>query len=186
MRVTGGDLRGRTLTAPYGLQVRPTTDKIRQAIFNILAYETPDARALDLFCGSGALGIEALSRGAESVIFVDQGAKSITALKENLASLGLDGEILKHDWREAVRRLRGRGVQCGLVFADPPYRRVSASTIWRALTEKPDQSPSLLAEGGILIIESAADETPAQRARILKERVFGQTKVTFYTHPNPE
>lgn len=184
MRVTGGEYRGRKLKAPAGLDVRPTTDKIRQAIFNILAHETPGARVLDLFCGCGSLGIEALSRGAESVVFVDEANKSLQSLRGNLAELSLEAEILALDWKVALRRLSESGRTFDLIFADPPYGRIAAKTIVAGLT--PNGAASLLAPDGIFIMESEIEAQPAGELRVLKERKFGQTKITFYTHKNNE
>lgn len=189
MRITGGELRGRTISAPRGMAVRPTTDKVRQSIFNILAHEIPEAKVIDLFCGCGSLGLEALSRGAESVVFVDVSEKSIRSLQQNLKSLDLKSEVIQADWHTALNKLRESGRSFDLVFADPPYHDVKPE--WIARQVFPDalktdrDTPALLGPEGILIIESEADAPPVESARLLKERTFGQTKVSFYTHLNP-
>jgi 16S rRNA (guanine966-N2)-methyltransferase len=125
MRVVGGSLRGRTLAAPKSQSIRPTADRLREALFNILvhAYDNPiaGARVLDLFAGTGALGIEALSRGAAFALFVDDGAEARALLRENVATLGLGGtsRIFR---REATKLGPAHPVEpFSLAFLDPPY-----------------------------------------------------------------
>src|SRR5262245_44341850 len=125
MRIVGGRLRGRALAAPKSNAVRPTADRLREALFNILvhAYDDPvtDARVLDLFAGTGALGLEALSRGASFALFVDDGAEARALLRENVATLGLGGatRIFR---RDATRLGDAHPVEpFSLVFLDPPY-----------------------------------------------------------------
>lgn len=125
MRVIAGRYRGTRLRAPRGEATRPTSDRVREALFSILV-SVQDLRVLDLFAGSGALGIEALSRGAGSAVFVDSAAAAMDAVNRNLESLGLDAEVVR---RPAVAFLEGaaiRGAQYDLVFVDPPYRLASA------------------------------------------------------------
>src|SRR3954466_11889043 len=122
MRVIAGSYGGRTLKAPVGDATRPTSDRVREALFSILGERTHGARVLDLFAGSGALGIEALSRGAQSVTFVDDAPAAIKAVAGNLQALSADAEVRR---REALRFLRAasaRGAQYDLVFLHPPYR----------------------------------------------------------------
>jgi 16S rRNA (guanine966-N2)-methyltransferase len=125
MRVVGGSLRGRTLAAPKSQSIRPTADRLRESLFNILihAYDNPiaGARVLDLFAGTGALGIEALSRGAAFTLFVDDGAEARALLRENVATLGLGGtsRIFR---RDATKLGPAHPVEpFALVFLDPPY-----------------------------------------------------------------
>ena len=125
MRVVGGDLRGRTLAAPKSQAIRPTADRLRESLFNILAHAYGDpiggARVLDLFAGTGALGIEALSRGAAFALFVDDGAEARALLRENVASLGLGGttRIFR---RDATKLGPAHPIEpFSLVFLDPPY-----------------------------------------------------------------
>jgi 16S rRNA (guanine966-N2)-methyltransferase len=127
MRVVGGSLRGRALAAPKSQQIRPTADRLRESLFNILlhAYDDPvtDARVLDLFAGTGALGIEALSRGAAFTLFVDDGAEARALLRENVATLGLGGtsRIFR---RDATKLGPAHPVEpFALAFLDPPYGR---------------------------------------------------------------
>ncbi|MEA2993640.1 MAG: rRNA (guanine966-N2)-methyltransferase [Alphaproteobacteria bacterium] len=125
MRVVGGRLRGRTLTAPKSQAIRPTADRLRESLFNILihAYENPivDARVLDLFAGTGALGIEAISRGAAFVLFVDDGVEARSLLRANVEALGLGG-VTRVFRRDATKLGVVHPVEpFSLVFADPPY-----------------------------------------------------------------
>ncbi len=127
MRVIGGRLRGHPLVAPRGAATRPTADRVREALFSILgsADAVTDARVLDLFAGSGALGIEALSRGAAEAVFVDSSTAAIGAIKRNLAALGLSAEVRRQRALVYLQAARGRRRQYDLVFLDPPYGHAS-------------------------------------------------------------
>src|SRR5881392_796168 len=122
MRVIAGEYGGRRLQTPAGLDTRPTSDRVREALFSILGERVADARVLDLFAGSGALGLEALSRGAAEATFVDSAPAAIRALRENLAALAAEAELRRED---ALRFLDGAARarrHYDLVFLDPPYR----------------------------------------------------------------
>src|SRR3954447_1010930 len=122
MRVIAGIYGGRRLQAPPGTDTRPTSDRVREALFSILGDRVQDARVLDLFAGSGALGLEALSRGAETVTFVDDNRAAIAAIKGNLAALKANADVRQTD---ALRFLGGAsesGAQYDLILLDPPYR----------------------------------------------------------------
>ncbi|UCD18648.1 MAG: 16S rRNA (guanine(966)-N(2))-methyltransferase RsmD [Candidatus Zixiibacteriota bacterium] len=176
MRVTGGRYRGRLLKTSPGLQARPTADKTRQAIFNILMKDVENKMVLDLFAGSGSLGIEALSRGAESALFVESGRPQVHVIRENLTMLGLDAEVIERDCRSACRYLAKVGRKFDLIFADPPYREYAPLQIVDLVTHY-----DLLAPGGFLIIEhKSRQETATEKMAVLKQRRFGQTEVTFY------
>ncbi|MCH9031742.1 MAG: 16S rRNA (guanine(966)-N(2))-methyltransferase RsmD, partial [candidate division Zixibacteria bacterium] len=153
----------------------PSTDKTRQAIFNILSHETPGARVLDLFAGSGALGIEALSRGAKSAVFVDKSSPVIDVLKQNLKSLELSERVINSDWKKALKSLSDAGLEFELIFADPPYDEFPQEDVAAVIAKV-----SLLASEGILIIESSVRDTPASSLTLLKTRVFGHTQISFY------
>lgn len=153
MRIIGGLARGRQLFCPRGLEVRPTQDKIRGAVFNILANVVEGSIVLDLFAGTGALGIEALSRGARQCVFVERDVRAIQALRKNLELTGFAtrGTILKRDVFKCFPELQKRGMRFGLVFIAPPY------ALWEGPKERqrlfdlvsaPDESP--LRPGGIL------------------------------------
>ncbi len=122
MRIVAGAYGGRRLTAPRGGRVRPTSDRVREALFSILG-TVAGARVLDLFAGSGALGIEALSRGAAEATFVDSAPAAARAVRANLDALGIGAEVRRADARAFLRSARAGGRQYDLVFLDPPYRR---------------------------------------------------------------
>ncbi|MDE2357089.1 MAG: 16S rRNA (guanine(966)-N(2))-methyltransferase RsmD [Alphaproteobacteria bacterium] len=180
MRIISGDHRGRVIAAPAGQGTRPTSDRTRQALFNVLAHASwapalAGARVLDLFAGSGALGLEALSRGAAFAAFVDMAPAAIAAITDNLRVLGLS------DRGQALKRLAPRlGVWAGtpfdLVFVDPPYGKGLIHPALAALIEG-----RWLAPGAVLAVERAADEvlvTPDGFAD-LDDRVWGAAAVTF-------
>jgi 16S rRNA (guanine966-N2)-methyltransferase len=125
MRVIAGAHRGARLRAPRGASTRPTSDRVREALFSILA-DVDGERVLDLFAGSGALAIEALSRGASSATFVDSSAAAVAAIRANLASLGLEAEVHRRRALDFLETARISGRLYDLVFVDPPYRLASA------------------------------------------------------------
>jgi 16S rRNA (guanine966-N2)-methyltransferase len=150
MRVVAGRYGGRRLSAPKGEAVRPTSDRVREALFSILGARVQDARVLDLFAGSGALGIEAISRGAASVTFVDSAPGAVKAVRQNLATLGIeDAEVQRAEARAFARAAPRGGRQYDLVFLDPPYGQAEA--LGRELAEA---IAALLAPGGVVVSES--------------------------------
>lgn len=176
MRIVAGEQRGRSLVAPKGQSTRPTADKTRQAIFNVLEHapwgrRLGGARVVDLFAGSGALGLEALSRGAASCLFVDSNVEARTAIAANLDALGLTGRA------RIASLLAGEG-SADLVFLDPPY---GAALLEPALGRLVDGG--WLAAGALVIAERGADE-PAPAAAgyaLLDERRWGAARVSFLT-----
>lgn len=179
MRVIAGRWRGRPLRAPKGFTVRPTSDRVREAIFDILGERVSGAAALDLFAGSGALGLEALSRGAASAVFVeaDQGAFDI--LCRNIDTLGAAGaEPLRMDYRQALRRLRARGSRFGLVFLDPPYGKGLAAESAAALGRS-----GLLDAGAAVVVEDAVrspDSPFPEGWETVADRRYGDTRVMIF------
>src|SRR5687767_587568 len=149
MRVIAGRYGGRRLQAPRGAATRPTSDRVREALFSILGGRAAGARVLDLFAGSGALGIEALSRGAASATFVDSAPAAIAALGANLEALGVPAEVKREDALRWLRTASAGARQYDLVFLDPPYRR--APGLGAALS---DLLPAVLAPGALVISES--------------------------------
>ena len=125
MRVIAGKYRSRRLIAPAGVQTRPTSDRMRETLFNVLGAAVEDSGWLDLFAGSGAIGIEALSRGARMVHFVESSGRAVRAIRSNLAALGIrEGfEIVEHDAMKALRLLNTRTAAFDFCFLDPPYRK---------------------------------------------------------------
>ena len=185
MRVTGGKFGGRTLVAPRDARVRPTSDKVRQAIFNILlhndfgtGFTLKGARAADLFAGTGALGIEALSHGASFCLFVDDAAESRALIRENVEALQLTGasKIWRRDATKLGPMAAGAGGPFDLVFLDPPYRMDLIALALKSLGEG-----GWLAHGALLVAETAEDETipPTDGFTRLDERVYGDTRVLF-------
>jgi 16S rRNA (guanine966-N2)-methyltransferase len=154
MRIVGGTLRGRTLATPTSQAIRPTADRLREALFNILTHAYGDpitgARVLDLYAGTGALGIEALSRGAAFALFVDQGAEARALLRDNVATLGLGG-VSKIFRRDAAELGEARPVEpFSLIFLDPPYGHGLAAVSLRSA-----QAGGWLAPEALLVVEEA-------------------------------
>lgn len=172
LRVHGGELAGRRLKAPHG--IRPTQGVIKEAIFNVLAAEVPGATVLDLFAGSGALGIESLSRGAARATFVESSGSSITILRQNLEALGCaDRARVVHT--DAVRWLESHSAEVGaasLVLLDPPY---GEPQLERAL-----QLLDAHARGTVVVEHAAGDPLPALKSlRVARERSYGDTRLTI-------
>ena len=153
MRIIAGSARGRRIEAPEGRNTRPTLDRVRENLFNILQTSIRGARVLDLFAGSGALGFEALSRGAEKAVLCDTDRGANRAEKRNAEALGFSGEteILLCDWKKAVQTLAERAETFDLIFLDPPYRMTDLREVSEAL--KP-----LLAEDGLVTVEHEAKQ----------------------------
>jgi 16S rRNA (guanine966-N2)-methyltransferase len=156
MRIVSGRLRGRPLAAPTSQNVRPTADRLRESLFNVLmhAYGDPvtGARVLDLFAGTGALGIEALSRGASYCLFVDEGAEARALLRANVETLGLAG-ITRIFRRDATKLGPAYPIEpFSLVFADPPYRRTLGETALRSAHDG-----GWLTADALIVVEEAAD-----------------------------
>ncbi len=179
MRVISGKLKGRRLFAAKGLNLRPTSDRVREAIFNILQGRFPGGRILDLFAGTGALGIEALSRGGEAAVFVEKNPESITALRKNIANCGLEGqaEVLEKEVRTAIRILGERERVFNLIFLDPPYGKGLARATLEVLSGSP-----ILAPDALIIAEHSPGE-PLENVPRLEEvdrRKYGGTLVSLF------
>ena len=145
MRVISGELRGRRLLEPAGRDVRPTTDQVKEAIFNIIQFDIEGRRALDLFAGTGQLGIEALSRGARECVFVDASRESLKLVKENLRRCGLNARTELCDAPSFLRRRE----RFDLIFLDPPYDSDLAAEAMEAV-----KAFDILSKGGIMVVES--------------------------------
>jgi 16S rRNA (guanine966-N2)-methyltransferase len=183
MRVIGGTYRSRRLAAPRGLATRPTSDRLRETLFNVLSPRIEGAVFADLYAGSGAVGIEALSRGASLVYFVDRAPPAIAALRTNLAALDIKSgfQIVSSSVSVALRRLTER---CSLIFLDPPY---AADDEYAGTLSGIGQSAnSLLTDDGIVIAEHsrkmlqplAESYGPLKRYRVLEQ---GDAGLSFYT-----
>ena len=175
MRVISGIVGGRKLKSPDGEAVRPTTDHVKEAIFNILQFDLEGRRVLDLFGGSGQMGIEALSRGAREAVFTDNNRSSIALIRENLKRCGLSGKVLQTD----ALSFLSRGEKFDVIFVDPPYD----SGLYAPVLQRINAVDNLT-EGGIIVCEArAGTELPPMRPPYvrLQERKYGSVKICLYT-----
>ena len=179
MRIIAGSARGIRL-APVPEGVRPTSDRVREAIFNSLGQFFGGGEALDLYAGTGALGVEALSRGCEKATFVEKNGRATRVIRENLMRAGFaeKGEVLRGEVAEVLGRLVAEGRRYDLIFADPPYRIPP-----REIEDVLERLTSLLAPGGRVVVESG--EPPVEAVGNLKgvSRRYGATVVTFFERP---
>lgn len=179
MRLTGGTDRGRKLRAPRGQATRPTASRVREAIFNILG-PPDDAQVLDLFAGTGALGIEALSRGAAGACFVERDGRALQALSRNLKELGLAprGQVMSMDVHAAIARLSEADRRFGWIFVDPPYAAGVVARVLEGLSGSP-----VLAPCAVVVVEHDKRNVPPEHAGMLNlcdRRFYGDTGVSFY------
>ena len=174
MRVIAGRFRGTTLRAPRGEATRPTSDRVREALFSILA-SVEGARVLDLFAGSGALGIEALSRGAGSATFVDTAPVAVAAVRRNLAALGLEAEVVQRPALAFLEAAAIGGAEYDLVFLDPPYRLASALGLKLSVA-----IPSVLAPGARVVAESDRRAPLELDLPLALERRYGDTLIRIH------
>jgi 16S rRNA (guanine966-N2)-methyltransferase len=179
MRVIAGRLGGRRLRAPAGRVTRPTSERVREALFSSLG-SVEDSTALDLFAGSGALGIEALSRGAGRVVFVERDARAVRALRDNLAALAIDpdeAEVRRAEVLAALRTARARKETYDLVFIDPPYRHAHD---WGS--ELSAVLPSLLRPAARVVVESDRRRPLELQVGPMSERRYGDTAIRIHLH----
>ena len=177
MRVITGSARGVTLKTPEGMQTRPTTDRVKEAMFSIIQFEIPGADVLDLFGGTGQLGIEALSRGAKSATFVDAGEPACRLIRENLKRARMEGQgrVIRSDYLEYLSRSKE---QFDIILLDPPYAEVFLENALKRITEI-----DILRSGGIIVAERPlGKELPwefegYQRSKDYK---YGKTLLTIY------
>ena len=177
MRVITGKARGVQLKTPEGLQTRPTTDRVKEALFSIIQFDVPGTRVLDLFGGTGQLGIEAISRGAKSAVFVDAGEKACALIKENLRRCRMEGEgrVVRSDYLEFLSRCREK---FDLVFLDPPYAEVFLENSLKKLGEI-----AILESGAIIVAERPADKELSVEIHGFtrsKDYKYGKTLLTLY------
>ena len=171
MRVVAGEFGGRRLQAPRGRATRPTADRVREALFSMLG-DVGGARVLDLYAGSGALGIEALSRGAASAVFVDSEARAAVAIRRNLDTLGARGEVRRQD---ALRFLAAARGPFELVFCDPPYD--SDPSPAAALAER---LPAVTSKDARIVTESDKRRPLELPFPLLRERTYGDTRIAIH------
>jgi 16S rRNA (guanine(966)-N(2))-methyltransferase RsmD len=180
MRVVSGTKKGKILKAVPGSSTRPTTDKVKEAIFNIIGPYFDGGQGLDLFAGSGGLGIEALSRGAEKVIFVDRDGKAIQTIHENIRICGFEEqvEVYRNDADRAIKAILKRELAFDYIFLDPPYRKQQLLKLLQVIDEK-----ALLAEGGTILCEHSSDVTlPDSVGRLVqrKHENYGIISISIY------
>lgn len=172
MRIIAGKHRGRTLALFRGTEVRPTADRVKESLFQILSSRLYGARVLDLFSGSGALGLESLSRGAAQAEFCDSSAESVALLRKNLAALKETGKIHACDFRVCLARAQGK---YDLIFADPPYKEEYLTEILTVVGAR-----GLLSAEGLVVYESEREEVGAEGWEKADERVYGRTRVSMW------
>ena len=175
MRVIAGKYGGRRLQAPPGDATRPTSDRVREALFSVLGARVDGARVLDLFAGSGALGIEALSRGAAEATFVDSAPAAIRAVRANLEALGAEADVRRSDARRFLGAASAAARQYDLVFLDPPYRLTG-----RLGGELTLALPAVLAPAAAVVAESDRRAPLELGLPILDERRYGDTLIRIH------
>ena len=175
MRVITGTARGMKLKAPEGMKIRPTTDQVKESIFSIIQFEVEGSRVLDLFAGTGQLGIEALSRGARSVTFVDNDKNSIDILRENLTHTRLDKNAIVR-FEDGPAFVNFTKDAFDIVFLDPPYQNGLIEKVLPVLACK-------MSENGVIVCETSSDERLPESAgaySIYREYKYGKVKLTVY------
>ena len=180
MRIITGDFKGRRLEMPEGKDIRPTTEKVKEAIFSIIAGNVPGAVCVDLFAGTGNLGLEALSRGAEKCYFADNSRESLNLIKRNIAMCKAEewSVVIPGDFERVLARLGERGEKIDIFFLDPPYREGLYEKCFELIREY-----DLLAEEGIIIAEHGEREplpVEIEGYIVLKERNYGSVAITIY------
>ncbi len=178
MRIVAGSRKGARLIAPKGLDTRPTADRAREAVFNLVG-PVDGARVLDLFAGSGAMGLEALSRGAASATFVERDRRAAETIERNLDKLDLGGAtVLREDAVRVLAADAAAGRRYDLVLVDPPYRMLAGllPTLARYL-------PPVLAPDGLVVVESDARDEPELPLPLRTSRRYGSVRVTLFDAP---
>lgn len=180
MRIISGCRRGHKLLDFEGQDVRPTTDRVKESIFNIIQQEVPGAEVLDMFAGSGALSFEALSRGAAHAVLIDADSRSVSLIKKNIAALRFEDRCDVHEC-SAVSYASSCGRKFDIIFLDPPYNTGLAQSALEAVAKY-----RLLSETGIAVLES--DNTDfrdeCEGMHILKQKRYGRTYITIYSAIN--
>jgi 16S rRNA (guanine966-N2)-methyltransferase len=186
MRIIAGEMRSRRLKAPEGMDTRPTADRAKEALFSILGEKVIGARVLDLYAGSGANGLEALSRGMDTAVFVDVSYEACGVIRSNIASLGVKERtrVLKMKDLKALELLKEEGLKFSIVYLDPPYSRQHNDLILEKLVEY-----DLLEDDAYAVIESAKEDSFEQTFGTLKpvrDRIYGITRITYYRNQKEE
>jgi len=182
LRIIGGALKGKRLYSVHDMSIRPTADRLRESIFNILSQRVLDAVVLDLFAGTGALGIEALSRGAESAVFVDNRKEALSVLRRNIDSCMLDqkANIVKWNIKQNLNCIRSKKQHFDLIFLDPPYDK----NLIKPTLSNLDESHSLKNEACIVVEHSLFEPIPTDLFAfdLLDQRKYGKTLVSFLNY----
>ena len=180
MRIISGTNKGKKLYAPEGMTVRPTSDKIKEALFNIIGFIDEDSTVLDLFAGSGNVGIEFLARGAKKCTFADSSNKSLSYVKKNLELCNFKdrAKIIQSDYEKAIINLSANNEKFDYIFVDPPYDLNCSANIAKKVFEF-----NILKPGGLLIIESDKSEIVFENIDIdvvkYKEKIYGRTRISI-------
>lgn len=177
MRIISGQFKGRKLKTLDGMNTRPTADRVKESLFNILGSRVYDANVLDLFAGSGSLGLEALSRGAVNCVFVDSSKAAISIVEENikLCRQEKNSRLINKDYMEALKLINEK---FDIIFVDPPYSKGIELVVL-------DKAKNILAENGVMIVETdQTDIPPDEIDRLVKydSRKYGRTIISFYTY----
>ena len=177
-RIIAGSLKGRKLQTPDGMDTRPTMDRTREALFGSIQFEVPNARFLDLFAGSGGVGIEAVSRGASSLDLVEIDAKALKSIRDNIQSLGI--ARLAKVWpiraEKAIENFAESGRKFDIIFMDPPYHQG-----WEQKIGDMIASSGILADGGLFIVESASDtDVTAKGMECVKVKTYKTARFSYF------
>ncbi|MFC1552710.1 16S rRNA (guanine(966)-N(2))-methyltransferase RsmD [Candidatus Latescibacterota bacterium] len=177
MRIIAGKLHGRKIKAPKGLATRPVSARIREALFNVLGDITGTC-VLDLFAGSGAVGIEALSRGAESLVAVEKGSQQCRVIHDNLSVMGVEARVIRSEVKTAIGKLSAAGEKFDFIFADPPYDSGLAARAVEEVFEK-----GIISETGVMAITVRKKEELASDSdtyTMIFDRSYGDTRLAIY------
>ncbi len=174
MRIIAGAFKGLRLKAPKTQRIRPTSDRVREFLFSCIQMDIVNARVLDLFAGTGALGIEALSRGAQYAVFVDKSYESIQLIRQNLALAKTDAIVVKQN---ADQFLKTAHQSFDFIFCDPPYALENFQSILHLIAKN-----NILADDGLLVVESSSKQQPDHQPglQITRQKKMGDTLITFY------
>lgn len=180
MRIIAGEFGSRRIEAPAGMSTRPTLDKVREAVFSALGGSFEGGDMLDLYAGSGANGLEALSRGMDRAVFVDNDRRAVSAIRKNIASLNVKNrtEILSCTDLKALSILKEEGRKFALIYMDPPYAKQKNNEILSLISEY-----GLLEAGGMAVIESLKEDEfhdEFEHLQFEKDRVYGISRITYY------
>jgi 16S rRNA (guanine966-N2)-methyltransferase len=179
LRIIGGDAKGRRLKGPKGLEFRPTTGRVKEFVFSIIGPDLYEAQVLDLFAGSGSLGIEALSRGAVKVTFVEQCREHVRLIEQNVALCHFEAKsrLLKGDVFKVIKYLGKQPSKFDIILADPPFRQSLHTAIVLAVAQQ-----KILQKNGMLIIEHQIDDILKQESNLhlIRQRHFGHCMVSIY------